>query len=349
MRATIYGNCIGDAIGLLSEFMSKEMAHEVRKAGKMEYKHKLEDVHRLRWKNGDWTDDSDQMILIMDSIVDCGGEVDPVDYAKKLRFWVENGFPELGDAGGIGLGQTTHRVVRCTNFTTDPFASSSAIWERSNRHAAPNGAVMRTSVVGTHRYQSLEAVKKNAMDFCKVTHFSPKCQASTIAVSTAVALMLQRPERLIKKSGAYDVQKLIGEAYDQAKTVFEGDDESRQELHKVLFCKNIDEHELADDPKIGYTYKTLGAGFWALQQTDFRKALETIILEGGDADTNGAVAGALLGCKLGLKGLPRSWLKDLVHKEWLDKKIERYFNVINGSNVKESSLVEEGATGPAEQ
>ena len=47
-----------------------------------------------------------------------------------------------------------------------------------------------------------------------------------------------------------------------------------------------------------YTFKTLGAGFWALQQNDFRKALTQITFEAGDADTNGAVAGALLGAKL---------------------------------------------------
>lgn len=50
-------------------------------------------------------------------------------------------------------------------------------------------------------------------------------------------------------------------------------------LHTVMFATNISDHELADDPKIGYTYKAMGAGFWALRQTDFRKAMETIILE----------------------------------------------------------------------
>ena len=33
--------------------------------------------------------------------------------------------------------------------------------------------------------------------------------------------------------------------------------------------------------------------------------------QGGDADTNGAVAGALLGCKLGTSALPPSWLSEL--------------------------------------
>ena len=34
------------------------------------------------------------------------------------------------------------------------------------------------------------------------------------------------------------------------------------------------------------------------------KVLNELILAGGDADTNGAVAGALLGCRLGFSQLP---------------------------------------------
>ena len=45
--------------------------------------------------------------------------------------------------------------------------------------------------------------------------------------------------------------------------------------------------------------------------------------QGGDADTNGAVAGALLGCKLGASALPATWLNELKYKDWLDGHIDR--------------------------
>ena len=41
----------------------------------LEYEHKVKDMHRSRWKDGDWTDDSDQMILIVDAIVESRGKV----------------------------------------------------------------------------------------------------------------------------------------------------------------------------------------------------------------------------------------------------------------------------------
>ena len=40
-------------------------------------------------------------------------------------------------------------------------------------------------------------------------------------------------------------------------------------------------------------------------------------------DTNGAVSGALLGCKLGVKCFPETWLEGLCHKKWLDGHIKK--------------------------
>ena len=45
--------------------------------------------------------------------------------------------------------------------------------------------------------------------------------------------------------------------------------------------------------------------------------------QGGDADANGAVAGALLGCKLGMDALPRTWVENLTHRLWLDELIDQ--------------------------
>ena len=49
--------------------------------------------------------------------------------------------------------------------------------------------------------------------------------------------------------------------------------------------------------------------------------------QAGDADTNGAVAGALLGCKLGYSHIAEfspNWLFQLRYKDWYDQKIRRY-------------------------
>lgn len=62
----------------------------------------------------------------------------------------------------------------------------------------------------------------------------------------------------------------------------------------------------------GWTvYTTRLALLCLLEASNFRSALERAIQLGGDADTNGAVVGALLGARFGASGIPSRWLEDL--------------------------------------
>ena len=47
--------------------------------------------------------------------------MDPVDYAGRLKKWSREGFKELGDMGGMGIGSTTHSVLRHPQFLTHPY------------------------------------------------------------------------------------------------------------------------------------------------------------------------------------------------------------------------------------
>ena len=80
-----------------------------------------------------------------------------------------------------------------------------------------------------------------------------------------------------------------------------------------------------DEPRsIGYTYKCLGAGLWGLQsEASFATTLQTLVAAGGDADTNGAVCGALLGCRLGWSQLPQEWVAQLPHAGWLEAHVQK--------------------------
>lgn len=332
IRGLIYGQAIGDAIGLLSEFMIKEEAQRYYgDKGELEFHMKVPDMHRSRWKTGDWTDDTDQMILIMLSILDQDGKVSPTDFGAKLKKWSKEGFPELGDFAGMGIGSTTLHVLRHEKYDTNPHDAAFDIWERSGRFVAPNGAIMRTSILGAYRYQSLDRVQQHALDICKVTHADPRCQASVVAMTTAISLMLNGS---YSKNDGQDVAMITKEAYKTAKEILPKKS-SHKELKKHMFPSKLSALKLAEYKKIGYTYKCLGSGFWALQQSDFRTALEKIVMEAGDADTNGAVAGALLGCKLGAKKLPSSWVDGLLHKEWLDKIIDRFLPLIIPSYTRQ--------------
>ena len=46
-----------------------------------------------------------------------------------------------------------------------------------------------------------------------------------------------------------------------------------------MYAKSLDDLNLDEAGKIGYTYKCLGAGFWSLRQNDFRAAIEAVAFE----------------------------------------------------------------------
>jgi len=118
------------------------------KMGPSSYSEIAQDFHRMRWNPGDWTDDTDQMLLILQMIVENDGKVDRVDFAKRLYHWMQHGYEELGDIGGMGIGMTVHRTLCHNLFLKDPHAAAKHVWENSGRYLAANGAIMRTSILG---------------------------------------------------------------------------------------------------------------------------------------------------------------------------------------------------------
>ncbi|KAF2821258.1 hypothetical protein CC86DRAFT_374099 [Ophiobolus disseminans] len=115
----------------------------------------------------------------------------------------------------------------------------------------------------------------------------------------------------------------------------------REEFDRHLYAETLEELELDEDDKIGYVYKRLGSGILLLRlamrkdriilevngplaaESVFEDLTVDLIMEGGDADTNGAAACALLGAYLGYANLPSHWTQGLAHKEWLMVKTHR--------------------------
>ena len=52
--------------------------------------------------------------------------------------------------------------------------AAEAVWKASGCGVAPNGAAMRTSVLGIYQYCSLTDVTQNALNLCKITHADPR-------------------------------------------------------------------------------------------------------------------------------------------------------------------------------
>lgn len=100
------------------------------------------------------------------------------------------------------------------------------------------------------------------------------------------------------------------------------------DVERLCFPKNLHEMALDEKSSIGYTLKCLGSALFCFSRRKrdrmysgdfFMQVITELTLEAGDADTNSAVAGALLGSRLGFKGLPNVWLMGLRNREFLIK------------------------------
>jgi ADP-ribosylglycohydrolase len=281
----LYGNALGDAYGLSTEFLNaEEVARMYPDGAAIPFPDYQRTFHSSRWKRGDWTDDTDQMILITQALVAHAAEGEAAvarDFAARLRRWAREGFPELGDTGGAGLGFTVGSVISHPRFLEAPHEAARAVWEYHRRDLAANGAVMRTSVLGCYRSEDLERVRQQTEALALVTHTDPRCVASCVAVTRAIAQLVRgRPA-----STPEEVEALLGECAQYALRYFDND-ERRREFLGYMGARSVADLRLDEPRKIGYTLKCAGSGFFVMRSgLGFKEALLEVVRQGGDADT----------------------------------------------------------------
>ncbi|CAF1556254.1 unnamed protein product [Rotaria sp. Silwood1] len=312
-----YGQALGDAYGLSTEFQKRCVVATIYPdvTQLIPFPNDVQTQHSARWIRGDWTDDTDQWLLLMDTLSEYDGDVKT--FARKLNMWIRHGFPELDDFGGLGLGVNVAKVVQTEGFYENPLEASRNAWESTERKAAPNGAVMRCSACAFVHYNNIEKVKSTAIQMCQITHFDPRCVASCVAVCLAIAYIIQSPD--------VDLESLISRVQQETLTTL-GDDLLPIYQEEFLWYtsrdRTLDDLRLDDEKVIGYTFKCLAAGFYGLRSTrSFQETLSDLIRHGGDADTNGAVCGTMYGARHGYKALPYEWLRAMPYKKWFDNKI----------------------------
>jgi hypothetical protein len=105
-----YGQALGDAYGLSTEFQKRsDVAITYPDATRLiPFPDYVQTQHSSRWTRGDWTDDTDQWLLLMETLSEHGSDVKI--FARKLNTWIRHGFPELDDFGGLGLGVNVAKV-----------------------------------------------------------------------------------------------------------------------------------------------------------------------------------------------------------------------------------------------
>lgn len=324
-----------------------------------------EDSHRDKFTPGDWTDDTDQSLLLIlswlhsfnDEDESKKGKLNEHDVAERIRSWTVQGLRAL-DKPPLGIGQTIGRVVLNPSYLEDPVKIATDVWVKSNRNAAPNGSLMRTHPIGVIYYEESEnEVFEIATRVGRVTHVDPRCVVSCCVQVGLVGGILRG-----EISREEDIDGLIERAWEWVKARKEyvnpegGETSeellSREEFRRHCYAETLEELQLDDARKMGYVYKCLGSAILTLRKAMRREAAEVIpsgakmfedlivdlVMESGDADTNACVAGALLGAWVGYDRLPQYWVGGLHDREWLLKECSSVLyrlDLKNGEELKE--------------
>ena len=265
----------------------------------------------------DWTDDTDQAVLMMDSLVASEFQASPSDFAGRLADWCRQGFPELGDTRGMGIGGTTLTVIQTEGFRTDPHAAARDLWQRTGCRIAANGALMRTCPVSI--IPNVRDMHTAALALCRTTHTDPRCEASVLTYVTILWCLIHRPG--LELAEVYRLSVGFGRAYLQdalesgealsgfneprysGETCYSGGKGHPIRLPKSYadigaeavteFVRHCDLGyagdlaglRLADARTMGYTFKCLGCALYSLgcirrYQTECNPGKRTTLYEG---------------------------------------------------------------------
>lgn len=281
-RGVMLGMAAGDALGATVEFQTP--AQIAANYG----------VHRAivggGWLNlapGEITDDTQMALCIARSLVARGG-FDPDDIAARFVEWYRSDPKDIGNTTRHALalldaGESWEEAGRLTHEAMRP-------------RDASNGSIMRCAPVALATRGDAALNARCSADSSRITHANPLCVDACVASNAALAALLTNPDAdpiaAASEAASLDEVRAAAEA-------------ARRGTPAVLRAG-------------GYVLETLTAALWAVASHDSPEdAIVAAVNLGNDADTTGAVAGALAGARWGAAALPDRWLDVLVDRDEL--------------------------------
>ena len=272
-------------------------------------RHYPDGLNKIDWRESarPLDDDLAQAVELGEALADGGDYLD--GFARRLVAWAEE--------NGRGMGLLTGAVIVEMQFGAAPLPEPAQAVYRRNP-IAPNGGVMRCAPVALARRRRPEALIADSAATCAVTHYAPACQWSCVIVNAVIARLLEAPPpgpakpglsesalaeivAAARQDGAPDLAAML-EADATPADVLRSLAAGRPVTHGANWLRQEARHT-------GHTLLALQCGLWAaVTPLPLEEALVGVVNAGGDADTNGAVAGAVLGARYGASAIPQRWL-----------------------------------------
>ncbi len=266
-------------------------------------------------KAGQITDDTQMAICLARSLV-TNGDIDMVDIATRYVAWFQHAFD---------VGNQTAGALRRIEDGTSVGTAGRETWHASGRRAAGNGSLMRTAPIGVFFARALaddrldRVVEASVMDSI-ITHADPRCVLACAAFNAAIArgTTATRPDPAaqlaIARAAVPIAAARMRELWDDNADDLAMVDAAVADLERDLDVARGETPDVARADldlmrTAGFVRVAFRLAFWHLMHTpSWRDAVVDVASRGGDADTNAAIVGALLGARDGVSAIPRAWV-----------------------------------------
>ena len=275
-QGCLLGQLAGDALGSLVEFRSAAKIAALYPDGVRD----LADGGEWDTLAGQPTDDSEMALMLARSLVK-EGRFDPRAALDAYVHW--------HDSEPFDMGGTTRAALRAASRAATREERLACAAASAKQESQANGSLMRISPLGIFGAGDPGAAADLARDDSALTHPHVVCRESCAAFVAAIAFAIQTgagPE------ATYAVA--LAEAERGGSTdVIETLQRSRHELPE-----SFSRHE-------GWVRIALQNAFYRLLHAEtLEDGVIATVMAGGDTDTNGAIAGALLGAVHGRSAVP---------------------------------------------
>ncbi len=285
------GTHVGDALGMPVEGYDYKTIEE-------QYG-ELREMLDARMGVGTYTDDTEMMIGIAESLVECKGfnGRDMADRFVKLYD------PERGYGGGTVRALSLIKEGIDWNFAGERVFGGGSFG---------NGSSMRIASIGAFYYDKSDDLRKIAYESSNITHAHPygKEGAALQAFAVAKAINSDPLEELDKQSFVSDLIRFVsaeGKLYKAKLKHIKELLESEPDKAEVI-------NRLGNDSSAPNSVPTAIYSFIS-HSHDFEDSVSYAVSLGGDTDTIGAMTGAISGAYHGKKGIPQRWLNVLENGE----------------------------------
>lgn len=299
IKGAIYGMALGDALGLGTEFMTRNEVKSYYPSGLTDFSQFIRDMHRSMHRPGQWTNDTEVIFRMLDPIIADNGEINIVKIARALHSWYLEEPDDLTTAYRI--------VIPSEGWTENPIVVSHRAWRSNKMLDASNETLNRALIIGLFA-DDKSSIEELSRILVNITHDDTRCVATTAVAAAFI-------HQLFFHENEPD--------YDDIVDICRNIDERTMQFIRIAKNGNFNDFHIDDEETLWYTRKSLGVVLWALWNCSTpEEILHLLVNAGGDTDTNASLAMMIVGMKYGYEGLPA--LKEkILNRERLDDLADR--------------------------